>query len=205
MGPAEDCLSRLWSCFERILGKIQRERDAVELNQMQNSHPACICDQKQKGTQVQVSRYCVSGEGTALATVDVEQAAAFWEVEVVAQGKFRVGLAQKARSKEDLKRLDGQIGDKVRSWAIGSTSLDLKEKDVIGVYFDQRELPTLKLTLNGEWIDEQRFVKGIKGEVRPAVSVSGGAMLTFKFDAHSFKFPPKEKQFTSIIPSRSII
>ncbi len=53
---------------------------------------------------------------------------AYWEVEVVTlgtEGKFKAGVAAAARSAEDKKRLNGQIGDGLRSWGLSSTQIDI--------------------------------------------------------------------------------
>jgi hypothetical protein len=207
------CVGRLLACFRAllsVLGGGSGEAVPVELRDLEAAAPrSCHCDTQQHGAAAQVSRFCVSGCGTALATTLVEQEAAYWEVEVVTAGSFCVGLAAPARAPQDRARLEVALGDGVRSWALRSSAVDppLAPGDVVGVYFDQRDVPTLKFNVNGDWsrVDEHKFCKGVKGDVRPAVSVDKGAILKFRFSA--FKFPPSGEyaKFGPIIAARSVI
>mmetsp|Transcript_16765 Transcript_16765/g.42578 ORF Transcript_16765/g.42578 Transcript_16765/m.42578 type:complete len:218 (+) Transcript_16765:156-809(+) len=202
------CVDRVQSCVERLMAMMERRTASKELKRLDAVNPSCVCDAEQHGPSVEVSRYCVSGQGTALATVDVEQEAAYWEVQVVTTGSFAVGVAQRAKDEAEKKsRLGGQLGDHQSSWALRSSALDLSPGDTIGVYLDQREWPTLKFTLNGEWVDDSRFISGIKGDVRPAVSVNRPTMVKFRFDSSTFKYPPSGAyaKFDSIIPARNVL
>jgi hypothetical protein len=213
MACVERCLGRLRALLERVLllpTGSGLEGVPVELRDLEAAAPrSCHLDPQQHGAAAEVSRFCVSGCGAALATTLVEQEAAYWEIEVVTAGSFCVGLAAPARTPQDRARLELALGDGVRSWALRSSAVDppLAPGDVVGVYLDQREFPILKFNVNGDWsrVDEHKFCKGVKGDVRPAVSVDRGAILKFRFSA--FKFPPSGAyaKFGPIIAARSVI
>mmetsp|Transcript_12100 Transcript_12100/g.19697 ORF Transcript_12100/g.19697 Transcript_12100/m.19697 type:complete len:204 (-) Transcript_12100:147-758(-) len=203
MEQVQACLSRLSSCIEGLISRLQQAGSDKELTSLGESTSVCLTS-TQKGDKAEISRFCVSGEGTALASVDVEQESAYWEVEIVTTGKFKIGVAQRARPNEK-KRLGGQLGEDVRSWGLPSSRLELKEMDTIGVYYDQRTAPVLMFSLNGEMIEQT--ISGVKSDCRPAASVEKSTILKFRFDEHSFKYPPKGKlaRFSAIIPARNVL
>lgn len=172
--------------------------------------PAILLDSAQKGAKVDVSRYCASGSGTALGNVDVEQETAYWEVEVVTPGQFSVGCAVRARSEAERSRLDGAIGEGVPAWSWGVASSRLGElasRDTVGVYLDQRDVPVLRFSVNGEMAADELAVWGVKNDCRPAVSVQRGCILRLKFDEKSWRHPPKDKlkRFGAVLRARQIL
>ncbi len=85
-------------------------------------------------------------------------------------------------------------------------TLQTQEGDTLSVYVDQKEVPTLRYAVNGKMVDASRFIKGMKGDNRPAVSIEGNAIVKFRFDEHSFKFKQaSDKKFDAIIAARTIV
>jgi len=195
------------SCMDKVYGCLSRLLELIRPSPQKTFTPmSVVLNSSMKGSKADISRYCLSGTGSALATVCIDQECAYWEVEVVTMGTFRVGLSQQMRGNNAIK-LDGSIGDKIRSWALNSSVIPIEEKCTIGLYFDQRDKPTLKFSLNGEMLDETKYVSGIKGEVFPAASIEKDAILRFRFDENSFKYAPADKYkcFGAIIPARNVI
>ncbi|GBG28140.1 SPRY domain-containing protein 7 [Hondaea fermentalgiana] len=178
----------------------------TEMHAVQKS---VVLDTTQHGDNVEVSRYCASGNGAALGNVDVDQESAYWEIEVVTPGRFCVGVAQPCPHEKDRSaRFNRQLGDGQTSWALPSTKFDVQAKDTIGVYLDQRDVRTLRFSLNGEMLpEESTSVRGMRGDLRAAISVEQGTILKLRFDENSFRHRPagSVKRFHAIIPARSVI
>eukprot|EP00697_Spironema_sp_BW2_P006590 gnl/Spiro4/2030_TR982_c0_g1_i1.p2 gnl/Spiro4/2030_TR982_c0_g1~~gnl/Spiro4/2030_TR982_c0_g1_i1.p2 ORF type:complete len:204 (+),score=27.28 gnl/Spiro4/2030_TR982_c0_g1_i1:56-613(+) len=132
-----------------------------------------------------VSNFCIGGKGTCFANTPVMQMKAFFELKVLEEGVFVVGICAQGFN------LTQQIGsDPQRSWGLSSADVPFAKDDIVGVAFDQSERPTLRFFKNGRSIDARTITFNAKGmELFPAVSVSGGAMLEANF-THSFVHRP---------------
>ena len=128
-----------------------------------------------------------------------------WEVKVArGGGHFCVGVANRV-PKASLASLDKQLVEwEGRAWAVGSVALGCKEGDVVGVLFDQSMgRPVITLLLNGAVVQREfPSLRGARGDVYPAVSVEGEAMLQLRFDGFAH---PQEPKFGAIIPARDIL
>jgi hypothetical protein len=127
----------------------------------------------------------VTGIGIAYTSTAIEQDAAYWELHVEGAEVFRIGVCRELASDQ----LEGELGDKVSSWALNSEVAGAVEGDVIGVAFGQAELPNLSFFLNGELL-EQGQINRIRGVVFPAVFVAKGAKLRCVFDEANFEHTP---------------
>jgi len=85
--------------------------------------------------------------------------------------------------------------------------IDLKEGDVVGVYWDQTDMPMLSFALNGEKISDQYSTNRIRPtqDIYPAVSVKKDSTSCVMFDGQTFAYPPSSTKFGAIICSTNII
>ena len=173
----------------------------------------------------------ISGSGSAIATVDIQQDQCYWEVELAkfdadAGAAFAIGVARRkalvppARKKAGATQSRGNnlaghaLGDGKLSWALKSASSTcaFAEGDVIGVAYDGLTTgkPTLHFYQNGVKLPGASIViraRGVSGALAPAVAITaGGAKLTgnFSVDRGDFTFPPPAK-YEGIIPAKSML
>ena len=141
----------------------------------------------------------VGGDGVALACEPIAQDKGYFECKIVAVGQWSVGVSRReAHAHSDL----GQDG---KSWCLRAEQCECAQGDMLGVAYDQSCMPTmLKFYKNGELLAGTE-VTGIRGEVFPAVCVSGGAMVECDFDGdNGFAYPPPSG-FSGIVASRSLM
>lgn len=162
--------------------------------------PKVIFDDRHKGAQVSLSgrQQTISGTGVALASTRLEQDRAYFEFKVNKTGSFQVGVANRRVN------LDGELGDdSTLSWGFQSHA-QIKDGDVIGVSYDQADLPCANFFHNGQLLDNERLT-GMRGELYPAAAVRNGAKLTANF-GHQFEYePPAQFKYSGIIPASSLI
>lgn len=156
-------------------------------------------DDQAKGKEVSISgrQQTVSGTGIALGSTSLQQDRAYFEFKVMKTGSFQVGVASRRCN------LDGELGDdSTLSWGFQSPPT-LKQGDVIGVSYDQADLPCLNFFHNGQLLQNERLA-GMRGEVYPACAVNG-ATLTANF-GHVFEYePPAQFKYSGIIPAAQLI
>mmetsp|Transcript_16161 Transcript_16161/g.26380 ORF Transcript_16161/g.26380 Transcript_16161/m.26380 type:complete len:192 (+) Transcript_16161:1228-1803(+) len=151
---------------------------------------------------------CISGEGCCLVNAALHQDKCYFEISIAklpAGSSFCVGVAK--RDKAVLGNIE--LGDGERSWAFKSTQSteSFKEGDIIGCVWDQSSgRPQMSLRLNGDKLPPGTEVKGFKGVLYPAISVSHGCELVcnFSLEDEGFASPPPNG-FAGLIPSRSMI
>ncbi len=87
-----------------------------------------------------------------------------------------------------------------------SQKVTLKAGDVIGVHWDQTDLPMLSFTVNGVEIAEAAINRiRPSNEIYPAVSLSGGADCAVIFADQDFSFKPRASKFKMIVCATSLI
>mmetsp|Transcript_7750 Transcript_7750/g.17973 ORF Transcript_7750/g.17973 Transcript_7750/m.17973 type:complete len:184 (+) Transcript_7750:48-599(+) len=179
-------VEKISTCF----GKNDSETDTPGLPSVQfGLHgPECIVD----GLRV-------NGKGSALAGASLMQDRAYWEIKVCGKGPFAFGVARRQVHKLP------SLGYDENSWALRSDQFDLQNGDILGCAFDQGDVPTqLRFYHNGVYL-ESNTIKGIRGEVYPAVSVEDGASLEAQFDGESgFAYPPPAG-FSGVMASRRLM
>eukprot|EP00941_MAST-03F_sp_MAST-3F-sp1_P005700 g5700.t1 len=160
-------------------------------------------DGKYKGEKVSVTNFVIIGDGTALANAALHQSRAYWEVKVLEAGDFSIGVSHRLKPEH----LNGQLGDNSRhSWGLrvdGNSGLLAKTGDIFSVSLDQSEIPVLHFSLNGVRL-ENRSIRGIRGLVFPAMSVTNGSRLDANFGPTAFVHEPP-KGFAGIIRAQDIL
>ena len=167
-------------------------------DELSNNNPLVVLDQKWHGPKVKISSFSISGTGIALGSSAIHQSRAYYEVVIKGEGKFSVGVSQRQ------KQLNGQLGGNKKSWGL-QPNAKFKVEDIIGVAIDL-DTSTLRFFHNGKEL-EQDSVRGIKGLIYPAVSVSEGAKLECNF-SQTFSHDPLKlglMGFDGIIPARDVL
>lgn len=158
----------------------------------------------------------VSGSGTMLGSCSLDCDTARWEVVIgeKAEGaNVQIGVKRFNKKLDNPSKLSGSLSASIEdkespAWCLqGMESMSLNEGDVLGVYWDQTDLPMLSFTLNGTPLPPHTAVTRVRPstDVFAAVSVSEGASCTVVFDEASFKFPSISSKFKMIICSSSLI
>lgn len=134
---------------------------------------------------------------------------AYFEVKVGAKNPTNVLIGVKQFSPKKNINLDTQLSDPADpvspSWYLKGDSLSLKENDVIGIHWDQTDLPMISFTLNGKILSfgDVNRVKPAN-DIYPAVSITD-AECELIFDDNCFNFPAKSRKFQMIVCATSII
>ncbi|KAJ8601847.1 hypothetical protein CTAYLR_002647 [Chrysophaeum taylorii] len=185
-------------CSCRCLFRGSREAPTFELGVLDS--PLVRLDRYGPDVKIESSATgdAISGLGVAYTSTPIEQDAAYWEVHVETDGRFRVGVCRNL----DQEAMRKEIGDENSSWALRSEDAGAVEGDVIGVAFGQAELPNLSFFLNGELLDHGQ-VNRIRGEVFPAACVDS-AKLRCVFDEANFEHAPP-RTHTAIRVTQNII
>lgn len=193
------------------LGKKDNHFD-VELSTTTNDAVTCKCGLTGSGVKVvhdgQNNRFNINGSGTVISSCPLDCDTGRWEV-VIGKGAANIQVGIKRFDKKHPTDLNGTLKDtesdaKSPSWYM--KGVDLKEGDVVGVYWDQTDLPMLSFTVNGKAVSSADI-----NRVRPssdafaAISIKGEGSCSFVFDEAQFKYPSKSGKFKMIICSTSII
>lgn len=190
-----------------------KPKRAEEHELSSSTNAAVTCKSGPAGDRVSVhhndvnNSYDVKGHGTYLGSCALDCDCARWEVVVEDPTAVTIGVKRfNKKAPTDLSStLDTYQDDKVSpSWIM--KDIDVKGGDVVGVYWDQTDLPMLSFTLNGS-IVHQASINRVRpsNDVFPAVSVTGNGKCTVIFDENHFKFPSIASKFKMIICSQSII
>jgi len=155
-----------------------------------------FCDVK--GPKVRTSNFSVSGEGSALANAILLQTFSYFETKIIEMGEFCIGVASKGEP------LNCHLNLRKKSWALHSQDAQFKVNDIIGCTFDMSQVrPILDFYINGVKLNKATR-RDVKGDVYPAVSVSGGCHLQTNFGNSPFQFTPPPN-FEGVIFSRDMI
>ena len=151
----------------------------------------------------------VKGKGIALGSSTLDCDTAYWEVRVGQNPEgVRVGIKRFHIAKPA--ELSGNLGDPVipgedsPAWCFQGPTL--KTGDVVGVYWDQTDLPMLSFSLNGNIIPEASILRVRPAfDIVPAVSVQQDSTCEMIFDGNHFLNQPKSTKFQMIISAKSLI
>jgi len=159
-----------------------------------------------RGVSVRDGRH-VTGSGTAMAGADLLQDRAYWEVKVVSRGtggSVRLGIASATHSPDEPLALPAREPKKaLTSWAHDVTG-DVGEGAVVGCALDQSDFPvSLRLYRRGRLL---ATVDGVRGGVRPAVSLAGNGA---EVEVNLYAVPPFDGPvpdgFHEVIVSKSLV
>ena len=155
--------------------------------------------------------YSISGDGTVLGSCHLDCDTGYWEV-VVGKNPEGLNIGVKRFNPKKPVSLDGYIDGKSNdtsapSWCLDKSMVDLKEGDVVGICWDQTDLPMVSFSVNGEYNPMRGSINRIRpaNDVCPAVSVTNGATCELIFDGRQFKKSPPSSKFTMIVCATSLI
>jgi hypothetical protein len=178
---------------------------------------ACMCKPGLHGEKVKVTTdaakniISVSGNGIVLGSCCLDCDTAYWEI-VVGKNPENIDIGVKKYSCNKGESVDSAVlGESLSdnsyenfpSWWLKEGNL--KEGDVVGVYWDQTDFPMLSFWVNGKPQPSYAINRIRPTEnIFPAVSVKSGSNCCLIFDGESFAYPPKGK-FGMIICSTKLI
>lgn len=197
------------------------EDDVIEVTNVMTNN--CMCKSGARGPKVNAKLdeskniISVSGHGVLLGSCPLDGDTAYWEIIVGKNPEgLRIGLKKFAKFKDDsggAAELTGVLGDDSSNgtnsayptWAL--VDGEYKEGDVIGVYWDQTDMPMLSFSKNGEMLPSSCGANRVRPahDIYPAVSVKDGATCCVMFDGDHFAHPPAGSKFKAIICASSLI
>lgn len=166
-----------------------------------------------KGTKIKLSHnkeknmYAIEGSGTVLGSCSLDCDTGYWEVHV---GKNPTGLkigvvrfnSKKPTSLEET--MNGSGEGTTPSWCLHD--VELKEGDIVGICWDQTDLPMLSFCLNGNLLATSSVTRiRPANDICPAVSVEEGSTCQVVFDGNNFAKQPPSSKFTMIVCATSLI
>ena len=205
-------LASICCCCKK--GPLSSDDSAVELSSKStNSSVMCRCGLY--GNDVHISTdqkngfITVKGVGIALGSSTLDCDTAYWEVRIGENPDgVKVGIKRfHIKKPSDLSgNLDDvvAVGDDSPAWHFKGQ--ELRTGDVVGVYWDQTDLPMLSFSLNGNIIPEASILRIRPAtDISPAVSVKLGSSCEMIFDGNHFLNQPKSNKFQMIISAKSLI
>jgi hypothetical protein len=184
--------------------------DEIEL--LAATSDAVCCKAGPKGENVKIiptetsCNFGVKGSGTLIGSCCLDCDTAMWEVKV---GSNPAGVAigvkkwQKKATGDLSTFLDSAPDTNSPSWMLSET--ELKEGDVVGVYWDQTDLPMLSFSVNGKMVGYAVTRIRPTTDIHAAVSVREGSSCEICFGGKEFQFAPKSSKFKQIICSTNLI
>lgn len=186
-------------------------------NVVVNDALTCKLGARAEGMKISAGEngFNVVGAGIVLGSCPLDCDTARWEVIVQRldpnagseSSAAQIGVMRySAKKNVNLSKSLEDYGDNAESPSWWLKGVSLKEGDVIGVYWDQTDLPMLSFTRNGQLLG-QSCINRIRpsSEIFPAVSLAGASSVTVIFDDDGFRFPPLTSKFKMILCSSSII
>jgi hypothetical protein len=184
----------------------------IEIN-LSTTNQALTCKIGLHGEKITVTPgndvYEIQGTGIVLGSCPLDCDTARWEVIVGSLSSDNgIQIGVKRSQKKAPTNLNGQLSESVLdpespSWLL--QGVKLKEGDVVGVYWDQTDLPMLSFTVNGSVVSHASINRiRPSSEIFPAVSITNSS-CSFVLDEKGFKYPSLSSKFKMIICSASII
>jgi len=205
-----------WLCCCRRRGAAQDAGDDEGTEMTGGAHNATtMCRAGLHGCDVSLNVdsvtnfIAVKGKGIALGSCSLDCDTAYWEVRVGSQPTGLCVGVKRFNPKKPAK-LTGSLDDAptaeedAPAWYFKGPAL--KTGDIIGVYWDQTDLPMLSFSLNGDIIPEASILRIRPAvDIVPAVSCQQGSTCEIIFDGNNFIKPPKSSKFKMIISAKSLI
>ena len=148
--------------------------------------------------------HSICGNGIVLGSCALDCDSAYWEVKIKSNAKsVRIGLVRydpknKGSPPKDLDyKMDLNHKD---------TKENLKAGDVVGIKWDQTDMPMVVFTINGKIINHA-IITRIRPSINiyPAVLLEDGGECDLLFARSLFRFKPESPKFDQIICAKSII
>lgn len=186
--------------------KSRKNVEEIELSSATNVTVTCKCGLC--GNNVKMKKdetgYKIEGKGTAIGSCALECDTGYWEVKIGNNPKgVCVGVKRfNPKKPVDLNTTLDECKDD--SWVLKGK--ELKTGDVVGIYWDQTDLPMLSFAVNGEDVPDASYLRiRPANDVMPAVSVAEGSSCEMVFDGEYFTNPPKSSKFSMIVCASSLI
>jgi len=209
-------------CCLKRRGALTDDVEEIELQNATNKEVICRGGLTGKDVSMVLDGGCYKvsgGAGTALGSCALDCDTAFWQVRVGNKPeKICIGVKRFNTKKQNNTSLGGQLESsdslvaspsdtESPSWMFkGAPNVTLKTGDIVGVYWDQTDLPMLSFSVNGEDVPEAAIMRIRPAiDIYPAVSVDTDASCELIFDANYFVGQPKSPKFKMIICSTSLI
>lgn len=198
-------------CFGR--GSTE-DGESLEMLDSNVTNEAVLCRIGRKGDGIRVLEeskcFEVSGEGIVLGSSMLDCDIGYWEVTLGENPRgCRVGI--KRYQKKRPVNLDGSLeaGEKDPScWVLEPKDLDeeLKKGQVIGIHWDQSDLPMVSFTIDGR-LHSKASINRIRptNDLFPAVSLSDGSTARLAFHEEAFQKKPWAPKFRMIVSATSIM
>ena len=204
-------------------GKSVEDTDAVEEQEMSVTNHTVLCRAGLKGEKVDIeedprsSGYKVSGTGTMVGSCPLDCDIAYWEVilgknpEKVCVGVKRLN-PKRALMANGMGTMNKTLDETENGtyWILEKKELgsdvELKEGTVIGVHFDQSDLPMLSFTIDGK-LHSSASINRIRPtqDLVAAISVDkASAAVIFNEDGFTQK-PWAPGKFRAIVASTNLI
>jgi len=200
----------------------QRSAEDVAIEMQANiiqsgiTNDSVTCKAGQHGEKIKISLdsniYNISGSGITLGSCPLDCDTGYWEVRIGNNPEgVHVGVkrykSKKGNQNTAQASLNGSLKDEDNespNWFFQGK--ELKTNDVVGIYWNQTDLPMVSFTLNGESISAasvNRIRPAI--DIHPAISIVEGSTCDMIFNQDKFLFPPKGSKFSQIVCATSII
>jgi hypothetical protein len=164
-----------------------------------------------KATTDPTTTFCkVEGHGTCIGSCSLDCDTAYWEVRVgdnpegVCIGVKRFNPKQPSDLCIGLDEKGSDAETQSESYLFSGQNL--KSGDVLGIYWDQTDLPMLSFAINGVEMPSSAILRIRPAiDIYPAVSVKKGSSCEMIFDGNHFLHPPKSSKFKMIVCATSLI
>lgn len=208
-------------CLLSLFRKRSSEDDdltTIELGSATNAAVTCKCGVYGENIKATVDPNTrstrIEGSGIALGSCPLDCDTGYWEVKLH-KNVSNVCVGVKRYNSKKPSPLTGSLSDGANANSSGEgdhfilkmpSHTPLKEGDIVGMYWDQTDLPMLSFTVNGNEVSSASFTRIRPAiDILPAVSVKDGGVCEFVFDGNHFTHPPKSNKFKMIVCATSLI
>ena len=188
------------------------EADALEMGDVTNAAVLCRIGKTGEGIKVDMENqsFRVSGKGTALGSSMLDCDIGYWEVKLGKNPQScRVGIKRFNPKRPTPLNDVLKTGEKTPScWILDPKELgeELKEGQVIGIHWDQSDLPMVSYTVDGV-LKSKASITRIRptNDLYPAVSVTNGATVELVFNEEAFEKKPWASKFRMIVSATNML
>lgn len=201
------------NCLNCLKGKKRNdEGETIEFSTVMNVAVTCklaLLGSKLKSSMGSKNSYKIEsvGDGSALGSCPLDCDTAFWEVKI-GENPSGIKVGVKRYSPKTPVSLDTLLDDNGEnqppSWSL--SGVELKTGDIVGVCWDQTDLPMLSFLLNGVELPSNSINRvRPANDIYPAVSLTTGSTCEILFDGDHFIHPSSNPKFKMIVCATSLI